>query len=276
MLSFGRIRVIASACAALTVAVAAPDAFAQGPHGPPIYREVNPGPRVEQAQVRAEIRWIDHLLGKIGNGYVLLSAGVGPDGEEYFMPVRFQDLVAMANEGAASGLLNPNVQVQAATWATASLQNTERLRARREALIRRDSELAALIRDPARPPTLQPWELGRRPVEPGANGTPCVAEGVWSNRIKAGASTWTIAADGTATESGMGNARGKAVMSGDTLVITWRTGAIAGTYRIDVFSNCSGGDGEVSFSDGPPGFDRSSQPAEFTRVSGPAGGAPKN
>ncbi len=267
-----RTLIATAATAAAMLVIAAPGALAQERHDPPLYRPETAGPRVEQAQVRAQIRWIDHLLGKLGEGYVLLSAGVGPDGEEYFMPVRFRDLVATANEGAASGMLHPNVQLQANYWATASLQNVERLRARRQALIQRDSELAALIRDPAGPPSLLPWALGR-PPEPKV--LTCVAEGVWGNRIKAGASTWTIAADGTATESGMGNARGTAVMSGDTLVITWRTGQVAGVYRIDVFSDCSGGDGEVTFSDGPPEFDRSPQAAEFSRVSGPSGGAPK-
>lgn len=257
----------------LTVGSAAPVA-GQSYYEPQLFRPAAPpGPRVELDQVRAEIRWIDYLFRRAGQGDVLMSTGTnhGQFSVEGIMAISLPALRESYLKAAEAGVVHPNgLGSMLAYWLAASRENRDKLAARRSELVKRESGLVALIR-PSTSPALQPWELGRPPE---AKQITCVAEGVWSNTAQGrGSSIWTIAADGKATESGMGNARGTASLSGDTLTITWRTGAVAGVYEIDVFSNCSGGDGTLRFTDGPPGFDRRSGPAEFTRVSGP-GGAP--
>jgi hypothetical protein len=227
--------------------------------------------------IDASIAWIDYLLRRTREGDVLMEnrdltvAG----GAEIVFPVNRDILiramqleVSDGNISARDGARKLILIAQASGRLRAGLQE------QRRRLVVRRQELRTAGPPPTRPPSppLQPWELGQPPR---AKEITCFAEGVWSNTAEGrGSSTWTIAADGKARESGMGNAQGTAVLSGDTLTITWRTGAVAGVYEIDVFADCSGGDGTLRFTDGPPGFDRRSGPAEFTRVSGP-GGVPK-
>jgi hypothetical protein len=77
------------------------------------------------------------------------------------------------------------------------------------------------------------------------SATRCKLAATWNNRAPAGNSTWTIAANGTANEDGMGSAQGHATLSGHKLVINWHSGITSGRYIIELNRNCSGGTGQV-------------------------------
>jgi hypothetical protein len=77
------------------------------------------------------------------------------------------------------------------------------------------------------------------------SATRCKLAATWRNQAPAGNSTWTITADGTATEQGMGFAQGHATLTDHELVINWRTLLASGRYVIELNRNCSGGTGKV-------------------------------
>jgi hypothetical protein len=88
------------------------------------------------------------------------------------------------------------------------------------------------------------------------SATRCKLAGTWRNQAPAGNSTWTITADGTATEEGMGSAQGHAKLTGHELVINWHAPLASGRYVIELNQNCSGGTGKViiGFYSGPAIF----------------------
>jgi hypothetical protein len=86
----------------------------------------------------------------------------------------------------------------------------------------------------------------RTPQRKNAAAAGCKLGSAWSNVAPAGSSVWTISSDGTALENGMGNARGRAVLSGRRLVITWRTTLNQGTYAITLNQACTAGSGTVA------------------------------
>lgn len=52
----------------------------------------------------------------------------------------------------------------------------------------------------------------------------CTLSGTWVHNTEGiGTTTWTITSDGTATEEGIGYAKGKATLNGNTLRIDWQT-----------------------------------------------------
>jgi hypothetical protein len=80
----------------------------------------------------------------------------------------------------------------------------------------------------------------------------CKLAGTWSQTTTdVGSTTWTIAADGKAKETGLGNASGTATLAGSVLTITWTTAdAWAGVYRWTLTPTCSG-TGTLTFTKGP-------------------------
>jgi hypothetical protein len=90
----------------------------------------------------------------------------------------------------------------------------------------------------------------RTPQRKNAAGAGCKLGSTWSNVAPSGSSIWTISSDGTAVENGMGNARGRAVLSGHKLVITWRTTLNQGTYAIILNQACTAGSGTVTITGG--------------------------
>src|SRR5262249_42183213 len=77
------------------------------------------------------------------------------------------------------------------------------------------------------------------------NSVQCKLASVWSNHTSAGDSTWTISANGTAIEQGMGFARGHATISGRTLTITFNTLLNNGKYIMQLDENCTSAKGKV-------------------------------
>jgi hypothetical protein len=106
------------------------------------------------------------------------------------------------------------------------------------------------------------------PQRKNSTGAGCKLGSKWSNVTTAGSSTWTISSDGTAVENGMGNARGRAVLSGHRLVITWHTTASQGTYAITLDHGCTAGSGTVTATAGR--FGNGVHSATFTAIPGPA------
>ncbi|MFZ5669373.1 MAG: hypothetical protein ACOY4K_07750 [Pseudomonadota bacterium] len=232
----------------------------------------------ERKDVEAGIAWIDYMLSRADRGDLIVSTRAEDDPDftsfDLFLPVNRDDLIRTAQRLVFKGEMSAAEAAELMiVLGRQSGKKIRALRAEREWYVARRAELARLASapPPARPPLL-PWELGRPPAASAPeSAAECVAQGVWSNvATDRGSSTWTIDADGTAVESGMGGARGKGSVTGGTLTIDWRTGGVAGTYSIDLAADCSGGEGTLSFSDGPPGFDRSSGKAVFTRVGGPS------
>ena len=83
-------------------------------------------------------------------------------------------------------------------------------------------------------------------------GPTCTLASVWSATVsELGQSTWTISDDGTAVEQGLGNARGRATLSGKTLTIQWRAGEVTGDYVVSLNDDCSAGTGQVRWLSGP-------------------------
>ncbi|HRD29802.1 MAG TPA: hypothetical protein PLO65_16000, partial [Caulobacter sp.] len=186
--------------------------------------------------IDASIAWIDYLLRRTREGDILMEnrdldiAG----GAEIVFPVNRDILIrAMQLEVSDGNISARDGARKLILIARASGRLRAGLQEQRQRLVvrRRELRTGGSLPPPPPPPPLQPWELGRPPA---TREVACVAEGVWGNTIRAGSSTWTIAANGSAAESGMGNARGQATLANDVLTITFRTGAVAGVYRIDV------------------------------------------
>jgi hypothetical protein len=75
----------------------------------------------------------------------------------------------------------------------------------------------------------------------------CKLAAVWANEIAGlGSSVWTITADGTATEQGLGRAHGHAVLSGHGLRIAYSTLMSTGNYVVQLNQTCTGGSGETT------------------------------
>ena len=99
-------------------------------------------------------------------------------------------------------------------------------------------------------------EVPRQPAEPRqhhaapkakASAASCNLASVWANQVSDGISSiWTITADGTATEHGRGSARGRAVLSGHTLTITWSIGIANGNYIVHLNQACTAGTGTTT------------------------------
>ncbi len=86
----------------------------------------------------------------------------------------------------------------------------------------------------------------------------CAAAATWVHQTTGiGSTTWTITSDGTAEESGLGNAKGKATLSGQTLTITFVASdkVTAGSYTWKLTTDCRSGTGELKFTGPPSRFD---------------------
>lgn len=99
------------------------------------------------------------------------------------------------------------------------------------------------------------FELPKPHPQPGrqsnsAGGRPCKLAMVWANTIDSGTSTWTISADGTAVEQGLGNARGHAVLSGHTLTINYTTALDHGIYVMTLNPSCTEATGRITVTGG--------------------------
>jgi|GEM_PF-5696717 len=84
----------------------------------------------------------------------------------------------------------------------------------------------------------------------------CALAGSWTQQSEStGTSTWIITADGQATESGLGRARGTATLSGRKLRIDFRTddGNYSGYYEWNLDSSCNSGSGYLIFTSGATG-----------------------
>ncbi len=71
----------------------------------------------------------------------------------------------------------------------------------------------------------------------------CTLAGTWTQQSEGlGPSNWTITADGEATESGLGNAKGKATLSGGKLRIEWNIPGYnnSGYYEWTLDASCKG------------------------------------
>ena len=74
----------------------------------------------------------------------------------------------------------------------------------------------------------------------------CSLEGKWTQNSEGlGPSTWTITADGEAIESGLGNAKGRATLSGGKLRIEWTIAGYnnSGYYEWTLDGTCESGSG---------------------------------
>jgi len=79
--------------------------------------------------------------------------------------------------------------------------------------------------------------------------------GSWHNTIHGmGQTVWTLRSIGNgryaATEAGLGNATGTAFLSGNTLVIDFKTGIYVGRYQWPLDRQCTAGRGTLTFSAG--------------------------
>jgi hypothetical protein len=82
----------------------------------------------------------------------------------------------------------------------------------------------------------------------------CTAAGTWVHQTDGiGSTKWTIEAGGQATEEGLGNANGVAVLTGHVLQITFLASdqVTAGVYRWTLTPNCREGTGTLTFT-APP------------------------
>ncbi len=80
----------------------------------------------------------------------------------------------------------------------------------------------------------------------------CKLEGSWTqNTPGVGSTVWEIKSNGTATEIGMGSAKGQATLKGNLLHIDWQTSTgFSGYYEWTLDSNCSSGKGILLFKTG--------------------------
>ncbi len=75
----------------------------------------------------------------------------------------------------------------------------------------------------------------------------------WRNYVPGvGSSTWIVDAGGGAREEGMGDAPGRASLSGGNLVIQWEDGGYAGFYSVTLDRDCNG-TGTLQFTRSPGG-----------------------
>jgi hypothetical protein len=83
----------------------------------------------------------------------------------------------------------------------------------------------------------------------------CAITGDWrQSTVDVGQTTWNISAGGQATETGIGNAKGSATLTGQTLRIDWTTtNGYAGQYQWRLDSDCKSGSGTLVFSAGRTG-----------------------
>jgi hypothetical protein len=89
------------------------------------------------------------------------------------------------------------------------------------------------------------------PRRKNAAGAGCRLGATWSNVFSGGGtSVWTISSDGTAVEQGMGNARGRATLSGHKLVISYQWSLGQGTYVMTLNQDCSAGSGRATATGG--------------------------
>lgn len=106
--------------------------------------------------------------------------------------------------------------------------------------------------------------------DPRAGGGPpagaCAFPHAWRNEVTGlSSSTWQVDASGAAHESGMGAARGRASLSGQTLRIDFQTGPTRGYYQVTLDADCNGR-GRLQWTASPAG--PKSFPATFTSLSG--------
>lgn len=80
----------------------------------------------------------------------------------------------------------------------------------------------------------------------------CKLEGNWTQDTPGvGSTIWAIKSDGTATETGIGSARGQATLKGNLLQIDWQTSnGYSGYYQWTLDKNCSAGKGTLVFKTG--------------------------
>jgi hypothetical protein len=97
--------------------------------------------------------------------------------------------------------------------------------------------------------------------------TSCPLAGTYHNQLAGGgASDWTVDAQGTARESGLGNAIGNASIAGHTLMIQWQTDSgYTGYYRIELDDQCRAGSGQMTQTKVPPGVAPSTLASSFAR-----------
>jgi hypothetical protein len=98
----------------------------------------------------------------------------------------------------------------------------------------------------------------------------CGLAGSWAeNTQDVGSSTWSITADGTAEQRGLGNAKGRGDLQGDVLTITWSTAdGYAGHSRWTLDASCKG-KGKLTFTETADGDPRKGKSFDST-ISGPA------
>ena len=111
---------------------------------------------------------------------------------------------------------------------------------------------------------------GRGAGAPAPQGGPLAGAcmlGAWQNRTQTGGfSVWTINADGSARESGLGNGSGTASATGLMLTIRWKTpNGYTGHYTIGFDPACQHGQGEAVQETAPPGIRPTSSPTTWTR-----------
>lgn len=229
------------------------------------------------AEIDGSIGWIDYLLRRADDGDLIIelneegeAGGQGADIETRFVPLNRDAIINAARRAVADGeMTSGDAAMVVVLWGRQSGRKLNMLRQMRADLVKRRAEAL-------RHGAVQPWELGRPPAdytppvraaEPGGYAD-CTAEGVWANSVTGlASSTWTIDADGKASESGMGGVRGQAGLSGSTLTIEWDGGAYAGVYEIDLDPGCATGQGAMTWTRAPGGG--KTFPARFRKLSGP-------
>lgn len=80
---------------------------------------------------------------------------------------------------------------------------------------------------------------------PQPSAAACTAEGVWTTRVDRDWSMWRISANGTARETGLGEAQGTARVKGHTLTIHWTEGRWNGDFVITLDADCRAGSGKM-------------------------------
>jgi hypothetical protein len=109
---------------------------------------------------------------------------------------------------------------------------------------------------------------------PAGAETGCALAGSWNQTTEeVGSTTWVIEANGSAQEFGIGNAKGAATLSNDTLKINWGVPDrehpdYAGVYEWKLNADCTG-KGTLTFTKTPPGDGRENHPPYPSTVTGP-------
>lgn len=157
----------------------------------------------------------------------------------------WHETVTTMPEGTSPGDMAARINIVLGTVALQSKQTVAALRVVRgnmtKELDQTRRQLAAL-----RAPPPPPRQLPPAPYPPPQPVGPRCPIGDWNNTIANGSfSVWSVHPDGSATESGLGNATGHATFNGATLHIEWTTGAWAGNYNIEIDPDCRKGTGTV-------------------------------